>query len=48
MNTLQESLIKASDMQFNPLVASVAFSTLLWLTPDDFIRQWETSWLQES
>ena len=29
---------------YNPLVASVAFSILLWLTPDDFTRQWETSW----
>ena len=28
---------------FNPLFGSVAFSILLWLTPDDFTRQWETS-----
>ena len=28
----------------NPLLATVAFSILLWLTPDDFTRQWETSW----
>ena len=32
---------------FNPLMASVAFSILLWLTPDDFTRQWETSWPPE-
>ena len=32
----------------NPLVASVIpFSILLWLTPDDFTRQWETSWPPE-
>ena len=31
-------------LQINPLVASVALSILLWLTPDDFTRQWETSW----
>ena len=29
---------------FNPLVASVAFIILLWLTLDDFTRQLETSW----
>ena len=28
-------------------MASVAFSILLWLTPDDFTRQWETSWLPD-
>ena len=32
---------------FNPLMASVAFSILLWLTPDDFTSQWETSWQPE-
>ena len=32
---------------FNPLVASVAFIILLWLTLDDFTRQWETSWPPE-
>ena len=31
----------------NPLVASVALTILLWLTPDDFTRQWETAWLPE-
>ena len=32
---------------FNHLVAGVAFSILLWLTPDDFTRQWEISWPPE-
>ena len=26
----------------NPLFGCVAVSVLLWLTPDDFTRQWET------
>ena len=26
----------------NPLLTSVILSILLWLTPDDFTRQWET------
>ena len=36
--------IKCMTRLFNLLVANVAFSILLWLTPDDFTRQWETSW----
>ena len=31
------------DIWINPLFGSVAFSILLWLTPDDLSRQWETS-----
>ena len=38
---------RCMDKRFNPLVASVAFSSLLRLTPDDFTRQWETSWPPE-
>ena len=29
------------DRSFNRLFSSVPFSILLWLTPNDFTRQWE-------